>query len=113
MNTYKFTNRYGTEYEIAFEATRYVYGGLAIEVHCREQEQGWWEPYGTLTKNLGYLTSTSRAYLDANNMPDLVEFVLEKGWCEKVGEERSGFCTYPLVEFTDEFINEVCIGKEW
>lgn len=110
MNTFKFTSRYGTEYELAFEKAYYVYGGIAIEVWC-DGEYGW-EPYATLTKCLGDFPPTHCAYLDSNNVPDLVEFVIGKGWCEQVGEGASGFCTYPFVEFTDEFLNEICVTEE-
>ena len=112
MKTFDYTDSYGNEYKLAFEKVRYVYGGLAIEVHCQEDDSDWWEPYATLTKNVGDFPPTSWAYLDANNLPDLVKFVLDKGWCEKVGEARSGFCIYPLVEFTDEFLDEICVTEE-
>lgn len=110
MNTYQFKSRYGTEYEIAFEKTLYVYDGVAVEVWCREEN--YWTPYATLTKNLGDFPPTHCAYLDANNVPDLVEFVIGNGWAEQVGEGRSGWCTYPFVEFTDEFLDEVCVCEE-
>ena len=66
----------------------------------------------TLAKNLGDFPPTHCAYLDSNNVPDLVEFVIGKGWCEQVGEGASGFCTYPFVEFTDEFLDEICVTEE-
>lgn len=110
MNTCKFKNRYGDEYEIFFEKVRYLYGGLAIDV-WNKHEYGW-EPYGTLTKNLGDFPPTSCAYLDANNLPDLAEFVLGNGWAEVIGEGSSGYCTYPFVQFTDEFLENVCFGEE-
>ena len=110
MNTYKFKSRYGTEYEIAFERTGYVYGGLAVEAYDKDEEYGW-EPYGTLTVNLGGFCPTNQAYLDTNNLPDLAEFVLDMGWAEVINEGQSGWCTYPLVEFTDEFLNEICVSE--
>lgn len=111
MKTFKFTSRYGTKYKLMFEKTRYVSGGVAIEVWCAEDDDCW-EPYATMTKNLGYLPSAKWAYLDTNNVPDLAEFVIDKGWCEQVGEGRSGFCSYPLVRFTDEFLDEICVEEE-
>lgn len=45
-------------------------------------------------------------------MPDLVEFVMSNGWAKEIGEGHSGFCTYPMVEFTEEFVNEVCVAEE-
>jgi hypothetical protein len=107
-----FTSRYGTDYTLAFEKASYAYGGgLAIEVHCREKGEGWWEPYATLTKNL-YPVGDSQAYLDENNLPDLVERVIAEGWAVPIGADTSGFCIYPLVQFTDEFLDEICYDAE-
>ena len=112
MRTFNFTNRYGTEYEIAFEKMSYAYGGgLAIAVHCQEEADGWWEPYATLTVNIDPLPSPSMAYLDTNNVPDLAEFVVEKGWAREIGFGQSGYCTYPLVKFTEEFLDEICASE--
>ena len=110
----KFTNRYGTEYTLEFEKTSYVYGGTAIEVWCHEpgDGDGYWEPYATLTVRIGeFCFGPKVAYLDTNNVPELVDFVLEHGWAKVIGEGRSGFCTYPLVEFADEFLNGICITE--
>ena len=112
MNTFEFENRFGTRYTVSFEKKTYIYRGTAIEVWCKEPGSCYWEPYAMLTKNLGDLPPTNLAYLDGNNVPDLVEFVLGNGWCKKVGECSSGYCVYPLVEFTEEFLNEICISEE-
>lgn len=109
-NTFKFTS-YGVEYEIGFEKTSYCYGGgLAIEAYCKEPGDELWEPYGSLTVNIEGVpvASGSSAFLDTNNCRDLCEFVFEKGWATPIGAGRSGYCTYPLVVFTDEFLNEIC-----
>ena len=110
----EFTSSFGTEYTLAFEKASYAYGGgLAVEVHCREDGDEWWEPYGTLTKNLmGYFTPPNGAFLDANNLRDLCARVIDEGWARPVGEAKSGFCVYPMVEFTDEFLDEVCYDAE-
>lgn len=108
----EFTSSWGTKYTLAFEKTNYIYNyGLAIEVHCKEDGCGWWEPYGTLTVNICEPTGDKRAYLDTNNLRDLCKRVFDEGWVTQVGEGRSGFCTYPLVEFTDEFLDEICYGE--
>lgn len=113
MRTFDFTSRWGDKYEIAFAKTRYVSGNnLAVEVACREDGEEWWEPYGMLTVNIGWTFGERQAYLDTNNVPDLVEFVMSNGWAKEIGEGHSGFCTYPMVEFTEEFVNEVCVTEE-
>ena len=108
MKTYEFTDKYGNEYDLAFERTAYTMGdGLAIEVHCREKGYDWWEPYGTLTKNFLFNHGEDTAYVDDNNLHDLCEFVLEMGWARCVGSIHSGFCDYPLFRFSEKFLKEV------
>lgn len=110
MRTFKYTDAYGDEYEIYFEKCNYIVDdSLAIAVWCREPGEEFWEPYGTLTVNLGpFCFGPKTAYIDTNNLKGMCEFVGEQGWARRVGEGRSGYCTYPLVEFTDEFIDEIC-----
>lgn len=110
MKTFDFTSRFGTRYEISFELGNYVAGNLAVSATCREVGEGYWEPYGDLTVNLpGYAVPPRCAFLDTNNVPDLCDFAVERGWCRLLGAEgRSGFCKYPLAEFSDEFLEEVC-----
>ena len=111
--TFKFTSRWDTEYEIKFVKCSYCCdGSLAIEALNKDEGGEWWEDYGTLTVNLGYPLLPGQAFLDTNNLPDLADFVMERGWAEQVGMEASGFCVYPLVEFTDEFLTEICEEDE-
>ena len=106
----EFTSRYGSTYEIRFVKANYACdGSLAVLVEDKEPDFGFWEPYCNLTVNLGgFGLGQSTAYLDANNVPDLCEFVIENGWATIIGEGCSGFCTYPLVEFTEEFLGGIC-----
>ena len=81
-------------------------GATAITALC--EEDGFVECYADLTVNLGGPARANAGFLDANNSRELCEFVVAKGWARRVGEGRSGFCAYPLVEFSREFIDEVC-----
>lgn len=109
MKTFDFTSRFGTKYEIFFERGNYVNGNLAVATSCREEGEEFFEDYGNLTVNLiDYAVPPKCAFLDTNNVPDLCDFAIANGWCKTVGSGRSGFCTYPLVEFTDEFLGEIC-----
>lgn len=107
----EYTDQYGDNYTLAFERAEYCFGDIAIEVHCKEEGEEWWEPYATLTVNLG-LCFDGQAHLDTNNVKHLCEFVMERGWAKRIGEGASGYCTYPLVEFTDEFLNDICLDAE-
>lgn len=109
MKTFVFKSRWGNEYEIRFVRNRYVCGGsVSVEVENLEPDFGYWEPYGMLTVNLGHSYHEGTAHLDANNLPDLVEYVLEQGWAKQIGLDASGYCKYPLVAFTSEFLEEIC-----
>ena len=105
---FEFASRYGTTYEIRFLKTKYYdNANLAITVECFS-DGCYWEPYATLTVNLGALRSPDCAYLDTNNVPDLCQFVEDNGWVEIIGSGRSGYCEYPLARFSDEFLSDVC-----
>ena len=109
----KFTSRFGIEYELMFERVTYQHGGtVAICVWCKDCVEGYWEPYADLTVNLPErVHSPNHAFLDTNNNPDLCQFVIDSGWAHAIGEGTSGFCTYPLALFTDEFLDEICMAS--
>lgn len=65
------------------------------------------EEFGTLTVNAGQRNQHYQA-LDTNNLPGGLEFVLKHGLGRKTGiEVRSGFCSYPVVEFFPEKLREM------
>ena len=104
-----FKPQWGDECEIRFVKTAYAHDdSLAIAVLSRELDSEFWEPYATLTVNIGMPLGSNEAYLDDNNVQDLCEYVIENGWARNVGSGMSGWCTYQKVEFTDEFLNEIC-----
>ena len=114
MQTFDYISPYGTPYSIFFIKQQYFNGNLNVEVYCREAanpDENDWEPYGTLTVNLpGFALSENQAFLDTNNVYNLCQYILEHGWATETGEtSQSGFCTYPLAEFTDEFLNTICV----
>lgn len=113
MSTFEFTNKYGDTYTLRFIKTSYVCdGSLAIAVEYEDPSSGC-VPYGVLTVNIGeFVFGPKIAYLDTNNMQSICDLVLERGWAKVIGEGRSGYCTYPLVEFTDEFIDGICEEEE-
>ena len=109
MRSFAFKQQWGGECEIRFVKTSYVQDGtLAITVLSRERNSKFWEPYAKRTVNLCLPLDGNEAYIDEINVPDLCGFVIEKGWARNVGSGKSGWCTYPKVEFTDEFLREIC-----
>ena len=111
-------NSYGTEYELSFKKGRYSNGRTAIQVMCREPEQEWSEPFCALTVNLPDVILSSdgskdlpsnMAFIDTNNCPaDLVMKIIEEGYMTMTRTTaRSGYCTYPLVKFDEEWLSSL------
>ena len=107
-NTFTFKSLFGHEYKIKFTKGKYLNNKrLYIGCLCWD-EDGYWVPYGDVTKNLNAFIGDNvekNAYLDENNYPDLIQFMREKGFFKDTGIlYPSGWSFYPLVKFTDEFL---------
>lgn len=66
-----------------------------------------WSPYATLTVNLDSenLNSDKLAFVDINNCPWAPEFLEDNHIAKPTGvTAKSGFCTYPLYEFSRDAI---------
>ena len=94
-------NSYGTEYKIKLQLTTYQdNGNLALCATCYDEEYKFWEPFGTFTVNLGEELPDDCAYVDANNMPGVEDWLKDNGLAEPLAKQRqSGFCMYPLYKF--------------
>ena len=67
------------------------------------------EPWCDITVNLPYapITDENCGYLDTNDSPYIVDFLLENNLGELTGRTAaSGFCTYPEFRFNMERIKE-------
>ena len=110
--TYAYTDMWGDVLEVRFLRDTYVNGGnLAVQMLAETDEDGetYVEPYADLTVNVcGYAPAPRCAYIDTNNLGNgIIEFLAESGLAEFAGEfAQSGFCTYPMVRFTDKFFAE-------
>lgn len=111
-------NSYGTEYELKFKKGKYENGRLAIQVMCRELKEEWFEPFCILTVNLPDIIlssdgstemSSNMAFIDVNNCPaSLVMKVIEEGYMTMTRTTAdSGFCSYPLVKFNEDWLNSL------
>lgn len=108
----KFKSQWGDEYNIKFYKANYSNNGrLYIGCMCEDKEYGGFEPYCDVTVNLPQYTLAKGNYgfLDTNNGdPKLFAFMRENDWIVDMDEFGvSGFCTYPLVKFTDKFMEIV------
>ena len=84
--------------------------GLAIVFDTADEYS---EPYGVLTKSFGEMIGLKDcAYVDTNNFP-FANQLLESGIAEDTGfTKQSGFCTYPLWRFREDFLIE-CGGEKY
>lgn len=105
---------FGKKYNARFRKSSYVNGGnLYIGVVIWEEDGEYWEPWCDLTVNLpGQELKDKQALLDTNNCPPvIIDILFDKGFIRDTGIMMpSGFCIYPLVEFTEEFLNNVREG---
>lgn len=99
----------GETYTARFEKSEYANNGnLYVGVQTWDEEYEYWEPWCDLTVNLpGCVLEKDEAFLDTNNCaPEIIQCLIDKGYVVNTGmARRSEFCEYPLVRFTEEFLN--------
>jgi hypothetical protein len=98
------------EIEVRFVKAHYFNGNLFVGAEHYEEEYECYESWCDVTVNLpGMGCEPNEAFLDVNNCPwELITELKKKGYIKDTGITRqSGFCTYPLVEFSEEFLNEI------
>lgn len=104
-------------YRVKFKMDRYVNGDrLYVGMDCWDEDCKGWFPYGNVTVNLDdhYYEGCrdNDAYVDANNNPNIVKFLMKHGFAEYAENEEghvrfgySGHCMYPLMRFDMGEIN--------
>lgn len=91
------------EYELNLYKTNYSNNGnLAIQATI--EENGFEEPWSMITVNIDKLPDNWACIDTNNNGANIIGELIDAGYCSLVGYKASGFCTYPVVEFTDEFL---------
>lgn len=110
-------NMWGEDYALNFVKQQYYNGNLAIEVlSCNEEdeENEYWEPWCSLTVNLpGFMHDENEAFLDTNNCSkEIIDWLFENKYVEVIGQRQSGFCTYPLVEFSKAFMELILVNEK-
>lgn len=110
MNVYKL-DYYDETMDAYLRAGEYRNGTLAVELFADDGEG--WEPWATLTVNLGAPEQDeTRAFLDTNNCKWAVRFLEDNGLAQPTYLWRpSGYCEYPLYEFTPKFF-EGCATRD-
>ena len=108
-------NMWGEDHALQFVKQEYLNNGnLAIEVLSEDEEYGGWEPWCSLTVNLpGMCLDSNEAFLDTNNCSkEIIDWIFKNKYAKKIGERQSGFCVYPLVEFSKAFMELILITME-
>lgn len=100
--------RFGTTEHVTLAAGVYAEnGGLSVEMVS--VEDGFREPYGSVTVNLSVPVPPYCAFVDTNNMPEAVGFLAKNGIARPTGLQRqSGYCVYPLYQFDAEKMRGLC-----
>lgn len=103
-------NMWGKDHAIQFYKTKYSNNNNLAIVANELMDDGYEEPYSTVTVNLNNILPSNQAYLDINNCPDeIIHWLFDNGYAEQKGVEFSGFCMYPLVEFSKAFMETILI----
>lgn len=109
MKPIEITTRWKETRQFVFAKSQYIFGqNLAIKIYSWDNEMKYWKVYSTLTVNLpGMCLDSNEAFLDTNNGdPNIIKALEDRGWIKNTGITRkNGYCTYPLYEFTEEFLN--------
>ena len=103
------------EITVAFMKGKYELNDRLFIGCIAKNEDGYWEDFCDITKNLPVELEDkypldSSAFLDENNLPHCIDkLIMMNGWMSMLNHVvRTGFTQYPLVMFSDEFLNDVC-----
>ena len=111
MKPITFKNQWDEEYKLIFCKDNYANNNrIYIGCMCEDEIYGGYEPYCNITVNLDCdMPDGNFGFLDVNNISlNLFDLMYKEGWIKDTGERgKSGFCVYPLVEFTDEFLEMI------
>lgn len=108
--------KYGATHSIQLKVSSYMDGNLAIAMLA--WENGYEEPWASLTVNLDGQRNKDCAFIDTNGDPDFPVWLIRHGLAIPTGvTQRSGFCEYPeyrfraerLQEFDPEGYEEYCV----
>lgn len=108
MESVKFISQCGDEHEIIFVKGEYADSDrLYVGCWCKDEEQCGYEQFCDITVNIAQdIPNNNYAFLDINNgEPGLFKLMHEKEWIKNTGAiGYSDSCNYPLVKFTEVFL---------
>ena len=98
--------KYGKKHPLSIQVGRYGNGTLAIQTFTHEE--GYPEPWSTLTVNLDVPVEKMCQFIDTNNNGEEIIPVLEKsGFGKLTGRVcNAGYCSFPEFRFNPEKLKE-------
>lgn len=106
----EFKTDFGTIEQVELEAGACRNDG-SLYVALTAVGDGYPEPYGNVTVNLGRKIPPYCAFVDTNNMPEAEDFLINNRLASFTGlVQESGYCTYPLYQFDAERLRQLCPG---
>lgn len=100
----------GEKHRARFHKDNYANNGnLYIGVLTWDEEDGYWVHWSDLTVNLNVPCKMNTAFITMEiSGEEIMDVLVEKGYAIETGVMRcSGYCVYPLYEFTDEFLSSL------
>lgn len=105
--TQYFDDTYTSEHPVSFVTDKYTENGnLYIGIIC--WDEGYPEPWGDLTINVGYECDENCAYIDTNNNGQaVIDWLIENKLGRLTGKiVRRDFCICPEFEFDMDEVNK-------
>ena len=99
-------NYFGTNYPVSFRINHYA-NNENLYVGLMDHSEEFPEPWCDLTVNLDVKLEPDCAFIDINNNPYAMEWLIENEIGSFTGKWRqSGFCRYPEFRFKEEKLKE-------
>ena len=106
---------YGTKYNVVLAKGSYIVNDtLAVLMYISTPKGKIKEDFGDLTQNIGestLLADDTRQFIDTNNLGnDIVKWLVKNKIAKKTDIVGfSGYCQYPMVEFTKEALDGMLV----
>lgn len=99
-------NSYGKEFDIYLILDNYLENDN-LYVGMITTNNGFPEPFGDLTVNIGIKCEENYSYIDINNNPNIIQWLIDNNLGIPTGDMNwSGFVLYPEFKFNMEEINK-------
>ena len=106
-------NSYGKEFDIYITIDEYIENDN-LYIGMITTSEGYPEPFGDLTVNIGIKCEENCSYIDINNnIPDIIQWLVNNNLGMTTGDtDWSGYTQYPKFEFNMEELNKHIYKEE-